>query len=148
MGKAKQSKKSKVPGKAKAAAKEAMEERTTAVSTGSAKSAAIKKALKEAQGKSVRGGFWKGVVKDDSLVGTFIHREWGQSKQFKNKQLNVIVDTGEGVVTFSMSAWLGEDFEREYPKVKRGQAIAIVYKGEGTRSGKGRPPKLYTISVA
>ena len=136
------------PGKAKKAAEKAMAERTTAESTGRAKGKAQAKALKDARTKAVRGGFWKGSVVGDELIGEFINREWGTSKQFKNKQLNILVDTGEGVVTFSASAWLGEQFEREYPKVKRGQAIAIVYKGEGTRSGRGRPPKIYAISMA
>lgn len=136
------------PGKAKAAAKEAIDARTKAEATGRATGKAQQKALKAARSKSVRGGFWKGVIAGDELIGNFVAREWGTGKVYKNKQLNILVDTGEGVVTFSAASWLGETFEREYPKVKAGQAIAIVYKGEGTRSGRGRPPKLYSISMA
>lgn len=100
-----------------------------------------------ARAKSVRGGFWKGVVAGDELIGDFISRDWGVGKVYKNKQLNILVDTGEGVVTFSAAFWLGETFEKEYKNPKPGQAIVIVYKGEGTRSGRGRPPKLYSISM-
>lgn len=115
--------------------------------TGRAKGKAQQRASKAARAKSVRGGFWKGVVAEDELIGDFISRDWGVGKVYKNKQLNILVDTGEGVVTFSAASWLGETFEKEYPKPKAGQAISIVYKGEGTRSGRGRPPKLYSISM-
>ncbi len=135
-------------GKAKAAA--AAVKNRKAATTGRATSTAEKAALKEAQTMEVRGNYWKGEKEGDALVGRLLKTEWGTGKRYKNPQLAFIIATADGTVTFTAAEWLGKRFEEQYPKVKtgdKGNTIAIVYRGEGTRSGKGRAPKIYAISI-